>query len=232
MAELDSIEAVVAAWRALTASQRVEVQRLAGPPRRSTPSIVHLATEREMEAEGFTKTGQSSHAPARWRPPATSRAALVKEHSQRVSHLEAQVGKLERENESSGGCSVPTEPKPPTDLDAESKRVWRQALDELQEAGVWTGATAPLLTLYVRSLQSARQARSRIAARLAKSGETRRSSARARWASLSRTLTWLSPGRPRPTPRRTDGSCSSHRPPRRRSRIDGVDDLDRLLAVS
>jgi len=60
---------------------------------------------------------------------------------------------------------------PPADLDAESKRVWREALQELRALGVWTEPTAALLALYVRSLQSARQARERIARRKTKQGE-------------------------------------------------------------
>jgi phage terminase small subunit len=54
---------------------------------------------------------------------------------------------------------------PPSDLDAESRAVWRIALAELELVGSWTLATAPLLALYVRALQTARLARSRIAAR-------------------------------------------------------------------
>jgi P27 family predicted phage terminase small subunit len=69
--------------------------------------------------------------------------------------------------------SVPiTSPtKPPSDFDAASKAVWRTALEELQELGVWTDATAPLLELYCRALQTARAARVRIARRLKTDGD-------------------------------------------------------------
>jgi P27 family predicted phage terminase small subunit len=63
------------------------------------------------------------------------------------------------------------EPKPPADLDAESKRVWREAQRELDELGVWTAATVPLLALYCRALQTGRQARARITRRLKSQGE-------------------------------------------------------------
>jgi hypothetical protein len=96
MTELDSIEAVVAAWRVLTASQRQEVRRLAGPPRRSTAQIVHAPSVRELEAEGFTKTGPQSHV-ARWRPPAVPRAQLREEQSKQVAQLQARIRDLEEQ---------------------------------------------------------------------------------------------------------------------------------------
>jgi len=60
---------------------------------------------------------------------------------------------------------------PPSDLDGESRAVWRIALAELQLVGSWTPATAPLLALYVRALQTARLARDRIARRFEERGE-------------------------------------------------------------
>jgi phage terminase small subunit len=61
--------------------------------------------------------------------------------------------------------------KPPSDLDAASRKVWTTALRELEETGTWTEAAAPLLELYVKALQTARQARGRIAKRLKADGE-------------------------------------------------------------
>jgi phage terminase small subunit len=68
-------------------------------------------------------------------------------------------------------ASSMTLPKPPADLDASSRKVWTTALAELEDAGTWTEAAAPLLELYVRALQTARQARGRISKRLKQDGE-------------------------------------------------------------
>lgn len=60
---------------------------------------------------------------------------------------------------------------PPSDLDADARRVWRIALAELVAVGSWTDATAELLGLYVRALMTARLARGRIAARAGTLGD-------------------------------------------------------------
>lgn len=62
-------------------------------------------------------------------------------------------------------------PQPPAELDAVGKATWRVARAELLTVGSWTDATAELLRLYVVALQTGRQARSRIAARLDADGE-------------------------------------------------------------
>jgi phage terminase small subunit len=62
---------------------------------------------------------------------------------------------------------------PPPDLDAEGRRVWVRIRRELEAQGTFRiDQHSELLSLYARSLQRARQAHERIAARLASDGDS------------------------------------------------------------
>lgn len=63
------------------------------------------------------------------------------------------------------------DPAIPVDLDAEAVRVFERARLQLEEQGTWKAADVDLLGAYARALQTARQARARIAGRLKGEGE-------------------------------------------------------------
>lgn len=59
----------------------------------------------------------------------------------------------------------------PTELDATARKVWRTARAQLERQGTWQDGDAELLAAYCLALQTARQARARIAKRLKAEGE-------------------------------------------------------------
>ena len=52
--------------------------------------------------------------------------------------------------------------EPPEDLDEQSQRLWSHVLMELRERGNWSDLYVPLLERYIRTLEQARKARTRI----------------------------------------------------------------------
>jgi phage terminase small subunit len=61
--------------------------------------------------------------------------------------------------------------KPPDDLDAESRALWRRTLEQLEAQRTFAESDIPILAMYVRALEVARHARARIAARVQAGGD-------------------------------------------------------------
>jgi P27 family predicted phage terminase small subunit len=60
-----------------------------------------------------------------------------------------------------------TPPRPPADLDAPERALWRRSIEALEAVGVWKPADVDALERYVRASAMSRLARERITARAA-----------------------------------------------------------------
>lgn len=67
---------------------------------------------------------------------------------------------------------TPRNPRnPPSDLDSQSRELWRRTIAQLTAQGTWADSDAPCLERYVRSIELGRIARARIAARVEVEGD-------------------------------------------------------------